>query len=120
MPTKDEHLDQAEHNRKFWEEYDFDSTPFLDWVVTGIFYEGIHWVEAFLATVEYHPDNHGQRSHAMQRHKAKVGAVATDLEILKQESENARYRCYRHTADDVRQDLVPIADTIKNHVQSII
>ena len=50
MANKDEHLSQALHNRDFWSSFDLDTAAFNDWVVTGIFYEGVHWVEAYLAT----------------------------------------------------------------------
>ena len=120
MPTKDEHVAQAEHNRRFWSSSDLDSTPFLDWVVTGVFYEGVHWVEAFLATQCHHSDNHANRLFGMRRNKAQLGAISEDLEILKQDSENARYRCYKHALNDVRSDLIPIADKIKAHIQGIL
>lgn len=120
MPVKDEHIAQAQHNRTFWSGFDLDSTPFLDWVVTGIFYEGVHWVEAFLATQSHHSDDHRQRLSAMRRNATQLGAIPTELEVLKQESENARYRCYKHTSNDIYQDLIPIADKIKTHMQGIL
>jgi hypothetical protein len=120
MPTKDQHITQANHNRTFWWNLDLDSTQFVDWAVTGIFYEGVHWVEAFLATRSHHSDNHKRRLYAMQHNAAYLRAIMTDLEVLKHESENARYMCYKHTASDVRRDLIPIADKIKNHIQGIL
>lgn len=120
MTTKQQHVDQAAHNRAFWSGFDLDSTTFIDWVVTGIFYEGVHWVEAFLATVGEHPQDHRDRRLAMQRHAGRLGATPQDLEVLKTESENARYRCYKHAPSNVRQDLVPLADNIRNKIQRVI
>ena len=117
MSSKTEHLAQAEHNHNFWNSLPVDSTPYRDWVVTGIFYEGVHWVEAFLSTRGEHSDDHRDRLHAMQRNSWVIGTEITeDLETLKQESENARYRCYKHTADEISNELVPIADGIKKRV----
>lgn len=120
MPRKDQHLVQADHNRDFWYSFDFNSTPFLDWVVTGIFYEGVHRVEAFLDTRGDHSDDHKQRLLAIGRYPTEMGPIATDLEILKHESENARYRCYKYTPENITKDLVPIIDKIKTHIQGLL
>ena len=120
MPKKEQHLVQADHNRDFWSGYDLDSTPFLDWVVTGIFYEGVHRVEAFLDTQGEHSDDHRQRLLTMSRYPARVEPIATDLEILKHESENARYRCYKYNPENITKDLVPVIDKIKTHIQSLL
>ena len=119
MPAKDAHIAQAEHDRSFWGSFELSSTPFLDWVITGIFYEGVHWVESFLETRGEHSDNHRQRLVAMRRN-AEVRPITADLEILKQESENARYRCYQYTASDITSDLIPTVDRIKSHIQGIL
>lgn len=116
MPSKDEHTAQAEHNRRFWSSFNLDSTSFVDWVVVGVFYEGVHWAEAFLDTKGWHPQEHQQRRKAMRRYN-ETKAIAGDLELLKDESEMARYRCYKHTPDDIRQDLIPIVDKIRNDIQ---
>lgn len=120
MPSKDEHVAQANHNRTFWNGFDLGSTPFLDWVVTGLFYEGVHWVEAFLDTRGEHSDDHKKRLWAMRRNTAAVGSITADLETLKQESENARYRCYKHAPNDISSDLIPLVDKIRSHIQAII
>jgi uncharacterized protein (UPF0332 family) len=120
MPTKAEHIAQARHNRSFWASFPLDSTPFPDWVVNGIFYEGVHWAEAFLSTRGEHSDTHGQRLAALQRNKTEMGQIIADLDILKQESENARYRCYRHTPTDITNDLVPVIDEIRKHTETFL
>ncbi|MBI2858664.1 MAG: hypothetical protein HYX90_06270 [Chloroflexi bacterium] len=120
MPGKTEHLAQADHNGAFWRSLPMDTTPYLDWVVTGIFYEGVHRVEAFLSTRGEHSERHSQRLAALQRNKTKMGTILADFETLKLESENARYRCHKYTASDISTDLVPISDKIKKHVDSIL
>ena len=120
MPTREEHTEQAEHNGNFWRGFDLSSTEFLDWVVIGLFYEIVHWIEAFLDSHGDHSDNHPQRLAAMKRYSSEVGAIRTDYEILKQESENARYRCQRYTSDDISSDLVPVVEKIRNHIKGIL
>lgn len=119
MPSKDKHVTQADHDRVFWNGFDLDSTPFQDWVVTGIFYEGVHWVEAFLATSGNHSVDHKERMFVVS-HNKRLAPIAVGLELLKHESENARYQCYKHTAIDIQQDLIPSIDKIRNHIQSIL
>ena len=119
MPSKEEHIVKARHDRQFWSSYDLDQTPFKDWVVSGIFYEAVHWVEAFLATKGDHPNTHAQRSHAMQRYDD-LDPVIIDYAVLKTESENARYNCYNHSSDDIRNDLVPTLGNIESYVQTLL
>jgi hypothetical protein len=120
MPTKHEHTTQAKHNRAFWSSYNVRSTQFLDWVVTGIFYEGVHWVEAYLDINGEHSGDHKQRLINMRRYSSDMRAIIRDFDILKQESENARYSCYKFSPNDISNDLVPIIDKIKNHIQNLL
>ena len=82
MPQKDEHINWAIHDRSFWTSIDLDSSPFTDWAVIGIFYESVHWVEAFLATKPHHSSS--------------------------------------HTAEQVRRDLIPRVDHIKDHISQLL
>jgi hypothetical protein len=118
MPTKVQHIKQANHNRDFWQREDINSTRFLDWVLTGMFYEGVHWVEAYLGTFGEHSFTHKERSANMMRHSAQFGITFAYLELLKQESENARYRCYHHVAADVSSDIIPVLDKIRSDMPS--
>lgn len=118
MPTKTEHVLQAEHNHDFWNSFNLESTPYVDWIVTGIFYESVHWAEAFLSTRGEHSDNHGKRLLILHQFSSVIGGIIPDLETLKQESENARYRCYKHTSDEISTDLVPLCDNIKKQVKA--
>ena len=119
MPQKDEHINWATHDRNFWESIDLDDTPFTDWAVTGIFYESVHWVEAFLASKGYHSGIHSERSRNMRFFKSDFKPIQTDYDTLKQDSETARYDCYKHTAEEVRQ-LIPLVDHIKNHISQLL
>jgi hypothetical protein len=119
VPSQTKHIAQARHNHQFWSSFDLASTPFPDWVVTGMFYESIHWVEAFLSSRGEHSTRHSLRTSAMRRHKKEMGPVMPDLETLKVESENARYGCYKHTPKEISSDLVPLVRNIESHIQNI-
>ncbi len=120
MPTEDEHVSQAEHNRAFWDGLGPATTVFRDWVVVGIFYEAVHWIEAFLGTKGEHAAVHANRLTAIRRHRTDIGTLQSDYEVLKQESENARYRCHTHTSAEISGDLVPLVEGIKSHIRSIL
>lgn len=119
MPAKDKHIAQAHHNHQFWNDHDLDTTPYCDWVVTGIFYEAVHWLEAFLAGKGTHPGTHGQRNYEMQRYQ-ELDPILVDYDVLKTESENARYGCYAHSADDIRNDLIPIVTNVQTHIATLL
>ena len=120
MSTKDEHVSQAEHNRAFWNGLGLPTTAFRDWVVVGVFYEAVHWLEAFLATKGEHSDVHVNRLTAIRRNRTEVGSLQLDYELLKQESENARYRCHRYTTNEISNDLIPLVDGIRSHIRGIL
>jgi len=119
MPEKDVHLAQAQHNRDFWGSIDLDTSSFLDWAVTGIFYEGVHWVEAYLSKYSFHSIDHGKRMRYM-RQDVILHPISGDMEQLKFDSENARYQCHKYTKNNINKDLIPKVDQIKNHIQSVI
>ena len=120
MPRKDEHIDWAGHDRNFWSSIDLDNTPFTDWAVTGMFYESLHWVEAFLDTKGYHSGGHPQREKNMLLFESELRAIHTDYGKLKQDSETCRYECSQiHTAQEVRQ-FIPLVDNIKSHISQLL
>lgn len=120
MPKKDEHTDQAEHNRAFWESYNLDSTPYLDWVVIGIFYESVHWIEAYLDTKGEHSGGHPDRLRNIKRYRADIGEIRSDYEVLRTESVNARYLCHKHNSTEISGDLIPVLDNIKSTIEKVL
>ncbi len=120
MATKDEHVTWAHHNNSFWTSFDINATPFTDWVVTGIFYEALHWVEAFLATKGYHSGTHRNRQWNITHFQEELGRVqANEYNTLKWASEGARYRCHKFTPKDV-QEMIPLLDDISSHISGLL
>lgn len=120
MPQKDEHLNWANHDRDFWTSIDLDNSPYTDWTPTGMFYEALHWVEAFLATKGHHYREHKQRKWAMRHvYRTDLKTIEVDYSKLKQVSETARYDCYKHTANEIQQ-LIPLVDNIKGHISQLL
>ena len=120
VPTKDEHINWAKHDRNFWTSIDLDDTPFTDWAVTGMFYESLHLVEAFLDTKGCHSGKHSERNRNMSLYVSELGPILADYGKLRQDSQTCRYDCSQiHTASEARQ-FIPIVDNIRNHISSLI
>lgn len=72
MPTKDEHVAQLRRNHAFLKECEEKchvSTAYSDWLCVVRFYICVHIVEAILATVNQHSDNHDDRFTRVSRLK---------------------------------------------------
>ena len=115
MPNRTTHETQALHNDRFWQSLDVGTTPYTDWIVNGIFYSAIHWIEAYLATINSHSSSHANRSTIMKGlfwlrdHPDMI----TDYELLRTESENARYVGRKYTDEEITADLIPALDRIR-------
>jgi hypothetical protein len=87
MPLKDDHIRQAQHNQTFCES--FDKTSYSDWASTVLFYIGLHYVDAFLATRNVHPGSHDMRDRLLaQVHELRN--ISRDYWRLKSFSRTAR------------------------------
>lgn len=122
MPTRQAHINQAEHNHEFWRQFDLTNTPYTDWIVVGMFYEAVHWIEAYLAVQSKHSGGHNQRqvSMAADSSLADEPHLVSDYGVLRTESEAARYRAQHYTALEIQNDLVPISDRLRETMKSLI
>ena len=122
MPSRDSHVEQAEHNNGFWNSLNIAHTEYLDWVVVGMFYEAVHWLEAYLALQDHHSRSHHERAVNIARARALDDDpnVVRDYGVLRVESENARYWNLRHTASQVSSELVPIANRLRCTIQRLL
>lgn len=101
MPSAKEHLWQANHNEEC---YDLLITSeFLDWAVSCIFYSALHYIDAYLANQDYHPQTHDKRTSLVARERV-LKKIYREYRWLKDESEGARYRVKRFKQNEV-EDL---------------
>ncbi|HZX13166.1 MAG TPA: hypothetical protein VFF49_02050 [Thermodesulfobacteriota bacterium] len=119
MPSRDEHYSKAEHNERFANSFALDSTPYLDWVVTGFFYSAIHYIDSYLAHFHsIHPYSHEDRDDKVRRYLRRINK---DYRELKDDSKDARYNMRNFRADEIRNDILPLFNNIKNTItQSLI
>ena len=115
MPQKDEHELQAQHNKAFLNDFEIQRSAYLDWAVTAMFYEAVHWIEAYLGTQGLHSSNHHQRAATMQKvpHLRDDPQLTKDYGTLRTESENAKYFCYTHTTLQISSELLPLISRIR-------
>lgn len=66
MPNEADHLRKARANEAFVTTLDLDAAPGAEWAIVGLFYAGVHLVEAHLASkLSCHSKTHSERSKAM-------------------------------------------------------
>lgn len=113
MPARDEHLQKAGHNESFVSSFNLDSTLFLDWVVTGIFYAALHYVDAYLARNNYHPKFHAQRNALILKDSNLGSAIWQSYRDFQDDSWGARYKMQEFTAHEVRTQILPYLNSLK-------
>lgn len=118
MPDENAHSRQAVHNRGFVDFLDVDSTNYLDWVVTAIFYTAVHRVESFLARYDAHPSSHGDRCKAMSRFDP-LKPVFRDYSDLHFQSERSRYHCVGFDRNFVKTELLGKLTSIETQIQKL-
>lgn len=89
MGSKEGHLKKAEHNNKLLNIFNLRRTRYLDWVVVIIFYEALHYVDAYLATKGFIKiESHKQRNELIERF---IPSISNEWWLLFNESQYARY-----------------------------
>jgi hypothetical protein len=119
MPAKNQHLNKAQHDEDFAASLDVDTTPYLDWIITGLFYSALHYVEAYFATLRVHSPDHRTRDSSICRDH-KLRAIFADFSELKNFSINARYYDCRFEPRDVSRNLRPRLERVKTHILRLL
>jgi len=119
MPDLRRHIFQAEKNERFFDQFDLDTTPFLDWAVTGLFYSALHYVDAFLAKQNVHPQTHEQRDWILARTR-NISAIYAEYQELKDRSIDARYKVIKFRPQIVKDLKKNQFDKIKAHLRPLL
>ncbi|OGO41083.1 MAG: hypothetical protein A2Z04_02525 [Chloroflexi bacterium RBG_16_57_9] len=120
MVTAEQHRLQAEHNKAFFQSFDLDTSPYLDWVVTATFYSALHLVEWFLKAkgVVSRRDHHLRDAYIARI--SELRSIYPDYTELKFQSEAARYECARFTPEIVKKDLLPRLARLESHIKTLL
>ena len=119
MPRKEDHLAKARHDEAFASSLPLNTTPYLDWVITALFYAALHYVEAYFATQKIHSADHRARDSAIRR-DTKLRAIYVDYSELKNFSINARYYMTSFAPADITKSLRPHLEAIKKLVSLLL
>jgi hypothetical protein len=112
MPSTKDHIKQAKHNEHFFSSLDLEKTAFKDWVVTGVFYAALHWIDAYLTVRNTQPKAHFQRDDWAKKDR-KLDPIWPDYRDLKNFRGRASYEVYEFTSDEIRTEVLPLLDSIK-------
>ena len=90
----------------------------MDWVVTGIYYAALHYIESYLALLNRHPRSNEYRERMFQELK-ELTPIYPDFRTLKDYSQGARYDLQRFSRDEVEDMIKNELADIRNHITSI-
>lgn len=120
MPTRNDHITKARHNEHFFLSFDIDTTPFLDWVVNGVFYAATHYLDSYFANKGKHPSDHRTRNDLIWAEPNLGRSFFHLYRPLKDDSEEGRYNMRTFTPDEIRRDVMPLLNNIKTHLKRYI
>jgi len=83
---------QAEQNERLARGLVLLSPQLMDWGVTACFYTALHLVDAYLARLGIHPENHAEREYWIQR---QLRPIRGDYQNLKRFSLRTRYDAFQ-------------------------
>lgn len=87
MPYRDKYANWSIYDRDFGTNMGLDTSHYTDSALTGMFYDALHRIAAFLATKGHHYREHKQRKWATRRlFPSDLGTIEVDCSKLKQES----------------------------------
>jgi hypothetical protein len=121
MPTRNDHIAKARHNEQFFSSFDINTTPFLDWVVNGIFYLALHYFDSYLSIKGEQPLSHKERTPLINIYRPDLGrSFFHDYMSLKDDSEEGRYDMRTFTPDEIRLYILPLLNNIKVRLRRFI
>lgn len=93
MSSESKHIERAENNESFYNQFNLATTPFIDWAITALFYSALHYIDAYLAKYPaggIHPASHGKREKFLACDNFTQNIYPSYRE-LRDRSEDARY-----------------------------
>ena len=110
-----------------------DPSEHADWIVITAFYQALHWVDAFFALYDYHPEAHGMsydeeedvtdpgRNEAIRKH-SDLRPIRHNYFNLYDASIDARYEpeTFKDAPDEVEALLEEDLASIVTHINALI
>jgi hypothetical protein len=120
MSNRKDHIDQARHNEQFFSCFDINTTPFLDWVVNGIFYSALHYLDSYFASKGKHPRTHPERIRQIWTEADLGRSFFRFYRPLKDDSGEGRYNMRVFAPKEIRWHILPLLNDIKTHLRRFI
>jgi len=115
------HISKAAHNEDFWklihseEKYE----KYSDWVVTGIFYSAMHFIDAFFGKNSKHLKSHDMADKEISREK-RLFNVYSDYRALKDYRWKASYWSTPFSKLEIDTDIIPHFSKIKSLIITLL
>lgn len=113
------HLSKATRNEEFWNGLHDSEMNYPDWVVTGVFYSALHYIEAIFATRERHHTSHVRRDSAITNDRD-LGSIWRDYRALKDRRLRASYDFQVFTPEEIDRKVIPRFRKVKDHVLKLL
>lgn len=115
MPAVHEHIAKAQAFERVLAIFDDSNPDHWDWIAIVAFYVSLHWLDAFLATLGWHPREHRTRNQLAAM--LVIGSVYADLYVA---SRQARYRAGHIPQDEALRMRDHNLPTVRQRVQGAI
>ena len=122
LPTESEHLARAEKNEKYCDLLRSSiqsSETYRDWEIVGLFYSALHYVDAYLARIPFHPRSHGTRNNLV-RMTSELRPIHRSYLTLYDRGRDARYELVEISLDRLTGLRNGEFDAVKTHVRSLL
>lgn len=123
MASKDDHFKKAQHNERFFSHFERSNTPFLDWVVTGIFYSALHYIRTIASKNNFtNISSYGEIDNLFNRLSIfkRNHQLYYDYRLLKDNSREARYEMRiisgREVEDLINNEFQRIKDFVTQNL----
>lgn len=98
----EEHLRKGDGNLDAYRALAYLNPPFHDWRIIILYYAAMHYVDAYLATRNVHPDSHADRKREM-REVRELDPIYDIYRTIENSSRDARYEAVPFTPQDVAE-----------------
>ena len=119
VPSKDQHLDKALDNEAFYGAVRSSLASYEGWQVTTIFYAALHYIDAYMATMNRHPKRHQDRDLLISR-ESKLRRIAPDYFALRDRSIDARYEVVNFPSGFPQLKFTGELNRIRSHIQPLL
>lgn len=119
MPTKSNHIKRAKLNEDFVASILSLEKKYKYWIITAYNYSAIHWIDAYLAQIPYHPRSHSIRESCITRDSKLKGKIYYEYCELKNLCRGSRYELIVIGQVDIN-NAINYHQSIKSHIQKII